>query len=98
MANSLLHIDPNTKRVQLNPRDPQFFNNRYPFYEELQQKAPIFYWAAFGFYCFVNHKDVAALFRDRRFGRQILHPTTPAEPKFKNAYHFHGLESLQATW
>jgi cytochrome P450 len=76
MTNSPLQIDPTTKRVQLNPRDPLFYSNPYPFYEELRQKAPIFFWEAFGFYCFVNHEDVSALFRDRRFGRQILHLTT----------------------
>lgn len=76
MNNTLLHIDPTTGHVQLNPRDPRFYGNPYPVYEELRQRAPIFYWEAFGFTCFVNHEDVTALFRDRRFGRQILHLTT----------------------
>ena len=76
MDKTPLKIDATNKHVQLNPRDPRFYNNPYPFYEELRQKCPIFYWEEFGFYCFVNHEDVAALFRDRRFGRQILHLTT----------------------
>ena len=79
MTNSPLKIDATNKRVQLNPRDPRFYNMPYPFYEELRQTCPIFYWEEFGFYCFVNHEDVAALFRDRRFGRQILHLATREE-------------------
>ena len=79
MSNSPLKIDATQKRVQLNPRDPRFYNDPYPFYEVLRQECPIFFWEEFGFYCFVNHEDVAALFRDRRFGRQILHLATREE-------------------
>ncbi|GJM40708.1 MAG: cytochrome P450 hydroxylase [Ardenticatenaceae bacterium] len=79
MTNSPLQLNRTTGYVQLNPRDPRFFNNPYPVYEELRQHAPIFYWEAFGFTCFVNHEDVATLFRDRRFGRQILHLATREE-------------------
>lgn len=79
MNNSLLQLDATTGHVKLNPRDPRFYGNPYPVYEALRQHAPIFYWEAFGFTCFVNHEDVTALFRDRRFGRQILHLTTREE-------------------
>lgn len=71
-----MNINPHTLHVQLDPRDPGFYNNPYPYYERLRSEAPIFYWEEFGFWCFVNHEDVDALFRDRRFGRQILHLTT----------------------
>lgn len=79
MQSSPLKIDIKHNRVQLNPRDPRFYNNPYPFYDELRQKTPIFYWEEFGFYCFLAHEDVSALFRDRRFGRQILHLATREE-------------------
>ena len=79
MEPSPLKIDIQNKRVQLNPRDPRFYNNPYPFYDELREKTPIFYWEEFGFYCFVAHVDVSALFRDRRFGRQITHLATREE-------------------
>ena len=75
----MMKIDEKTKRVSLNPRDPVFYNNPYPFYDELRRKVPIFYWEEFGFTCFVAHEDVDALFRDRRFGRQILHLATREE-------------------
>ena len=79
MKHPPLKIDVENKRVQLNPRDPRFYNNPYPFYDELREKTPIFYWEEFGFYCFVAHEDVSALFRDRRFGRQITHLATREE-------------------
>ncbi|MDJ0756225.1 MAG: cytochrome P450 [Ardenticatenaceae bacterium] len=71
-----MEINPHTLHVRLNPQDPDFYKNPYPYYERLRSEAPIFYWEEFGFWCFVNHEDVSALFRDRRFGRQILHLTT----------------------
>lgn len=79
MKNTLFQLDPATGHVQLNPRDPRFYSNPYPVYEALRQRAPIFYWESFGFTCFVNHEDVTALLRDRRFGRQILHLTSREE-------------------
>lgn len=71
-----LQIDLSSSKVSLNPRDPAFYQNPYPFYDQLREQAPIFYWEEFGFICFVRHEDVDALFRDRRFGRQILHLAT----------------------
>lgn len=79
MKSSPLKIDLKNKRVQLNPRDPRFYSNPYPIYDELREKTPIFYWEECGFYCFVAHEDVSALLRDRRFGRQILHLATREE-------------------
>ncbi|MEN9251026.1 MAG: cytochrome P450 [Thermostichales cyanobacterium HHBFW_bins_127] len=38
-----------------------------------------FYWQEFGLWCFARWRDVNALLRDRRFGRQILHLTTREE-------------------
>lgn len=74
-----MKIDVEAGRVSLNPRDPLFYNNPYPYYDELRRKVPIFYWEEFGFTCFVAHEDVDALFRDRRLGRQILHLATREE-------------------
>lgn len=68
-----LHIDPQTRRVHLDPRNPDFYNNPYPYYDELRRQAPVFFWEEFGFWCFTAHEDVSAVLRDRRFGRQILH-------------------------
>jgi cytochrome P450 len=78
-----LDMDLNLKiegeRVKLNPRDPHFYNNPYPYYEALREAATPFFWEDFDIWCFVNHKDVDALLRDRRFGRQITHIKTREE-------------------
>jgi cytochrome P450 len=74
-----MHIDSATRRVSLDPRDPAFFNDPYPFYARLHAEAPAFFWEQYGYWCFASHEDVNALLRDRRFGRQILHVATREE-------------------
>jgi cytochrome P450 len=61
------------------PRDPQFFQNPYDFYGDLHAEAPRFFWAQYGHWCFAGFKDVSALLRDKRFGRDILHVATREE-------------------
>jgi unspecific monooxygenase len=68
-----LHIDAAARRVRLNPRDKTFYQDPYPAYEAIRAACPSFYWEDYGHWCFLNHADVSALLRDRRFGRQILH-------------------------
>jgi cytochrome P450 len=64
-------IDAAHRRVRLNPRDPDFFSDPYRAYAAIRAVAPAFFWEDYGFWCFARHADVSALFRDRRFGRQI---------------------------
>jgi cytochrome P450 len=68
-----LTIDAARRRVRLDPRDPVFFNDPYPAYAAIRAAAPAFFWEDYGFWCFAAHRDVSALLRDKRFGRQILH-------------------------
>ncbi len=68
-----LIIDAARRRVRLDPRDPEFYNNSYPAYRAIHAAAPAFFWEDYGFWCFAAHADVSALLRDKRFGRQILH-------------------------
>jgi cytochrome P450 len=72
-------IDSTHRRVSLDPRDPAFFNDPYPAYKAIREAAPVFFWEDYGFWCFARHRDVSALLRDRRFGRQILHVATREE-------------------
>jgi len=65
--------------LDLDPRDPTFFNNPYPAYHAIRQLSPAFFWKQFGMWCFASHADVTALFRDKRFGLQILHVATRDE-------------------
>jgi cytochrome P450 len=68
-----LTIDATRRRVRLDPRDPAFFADPYPDYAAIRAAAPAFFWEDYGFWCFAAHRDVSALLRDKRFGRQILH-------------------------
>jgi cytochrome P450 len=68
-----MKIDRIRRSVSLDPRDPDFVNDPYPAYGELRAAVPVFKWEQYGCWCFARYADVAALLRDRRFGRQILH-------------------------
>ena len=72
-------IDAARRRVRLNPRDPDVFNNPYRAYAAIHEASPVFFWEDYGFWCFARHADVSALLRDRRFGRQITHVMSRAE-------------------
>ena len=74
-----MDIDTQTCRVQLDIRDPDFYNDPYPFYHELRQRVPIFYWEHHDLWTFTSHQDVDRILRDRRFGRQITHIVSPQE-------------------
>ncbi|WP_119389510.1 cytochrome P450 [Taklimakanibacter lacteus] len=74
-----MKIDTSHRSVSLDPRETGFFNNPYPAYERLREAVPVFKWEDYGYWCFARHDDVAALLRDRRFGRQILHVMSRAE-------------------
>jgi cytochrome P450 len=61
------------RRASANPKDPAFFQNPYPFYEQRNTSEPAFFWEEYGHWCFAGFKSVSALLRDKRFGRDILH-------------------------
>jgi unspecific monooxygenase len=56
------------------PKDAAFVQNPYPFYERARAAGPFFHWADYGLTATGNAAAVAAIFRDRRFGRE---PVTP---------------------
>jgi cytochrome P450 len=74
-----MHINTNTRSVNLDPRDVQFVQNPYAAYHQIRAVTPAFKWEQYGHWCFATHEDVNALLRDRRFGRQILHVATREE-------------------
>lgn len=65
--------------VHIDPRDPAFYANPYPAYDELRRAGPLVHWDELGLLCAARHEDVNALLRDRRFGRDVLHVATRAE-------------------
>ncbi len=74
-----MRIDVPSRSVRLDPCDPAFFNDPYPYYHEIRSRVPVFRWEEYGHWCFARHEDVNALLRDRRFGRQILHVASREE-------------------
>ncbi|MDB5612883.1 MAG: cytochrome [Devosia sp.] len=81
---AILQIKPVTdvpvhRRASAEPRDPAFFQNPYAFYDQLHASDPAFFWDQYGHWCFAGFKDVSALLRDKRFGREILHVATREE-------------------
>ena len=66
-----LAIDGPGRRVRLAPTDPTFFQDPYPAYRAIRERCPVFFWEDYGFWCCAAMADVDALFRDRRFGRDV---------------------------
>jgi cytochrome P450 len=74
-----VRLDRQTLRVDLDPRDPAFYNDPYPAYATMHERAPLFFWEQYGHWCTASHEAVSAYLRDRRFGRQILHVASREE-------------------
>ncbi|MBE7220828.1 MAG: cytochrome P450, partial [Caulobacteraceae bacterium] len=74
-----LHIDAAARRVRLHPRDPAFVQNPYAAYAVIQAACPFFFWEDYGHWCAGAHAAVGALFRDRRFGRDLTHVASRAD-------------------
>jgi cytochrome P450 len=85
------------RRLSCNPRAPEFYQNPYALYAHLHANSPTFFWEDYGHWCFAGWDDVNALFRDKRFGRQILHVATREElgwsPPLEHAKDFDAVEA-----
>ncbi|AFZ68695.1 cytochrome P450 [Deinococcus peraridilitoris] len=53
--------------------DPAFIRNPYPLLAELRQETPVFFEPTWNKVFFARYDDIAAILRDRRFGRSITH-------------------------
>ncbi|KQV82790.1 cytochrome P450 [Rhizobium sp. Root1220] len=73
MIPPFLSIDPATRHVSLDARDPAFYGNPNAVYAALHAHCPTFYWKQQKQWFFTGYEHVNGLLRDRRFGRQILH-------------------------
>jgi cytochrome P450 len=65
--------------VSLDATDPAFYQNPYAAFERIRATAPVFYWEQLGMWCLTGYEAVNSIFRDRRFGREILHVATREE-------------------
>ena len=64
------------RRATAQPRDVAFYRDPYQFYDAVHAASPAFFWENYDHWCFASFKEVNALLRDKRFGRQILHLMT----------------------
>jgi cytochrome P450 len=72
-------IDFATRRVSLDATDPAFYENPYASFEAIRALTPVFFWEQLGMWCLTGYGAVNGVFRDSRFGREILHVATRAE-------------------
>ena len=68
------------KTLSQSPLDPSFIQNPYPFYEAARAHGPFFHWSDYGMACTGNAAAAAAIYRDRRFGREVPAELTPVIP------------------
>lgn len=86
------------KTLSQSPTDPAFVQNPYPFYEAARALGPFFRWADYGLACTGNAAAVNAIFRDRRFGREVpaeLAPPVPAHLRPFYAVEAHSMLELE---
>ena len=67
-----------TARLLQPPTDPAFVQDPYTAYRTFREHDAV-WWEEYGFWVFPRFEDVDAIFRDRRFGREILHVATREE-------------------
>jgi unspecific monooxygenase len=75
------------------PRDPDFVQDPYSFYDHARATGPLFLWEDYGFPCAAGFDAVNALLRDRRFGREPVGgpPERPAHLRDFYALDDHGM-------
>jgi cytochrome P450 len=67
------------RRVSLTATDPAFYQDPYAAFERIRAVASVFFWEELGMWCLTGYEAVNDVFRDRRFGREILHVATREE-------------------
>ena len=68
------------KTLQQSATDHQFVQNPYPFYERARRAGPFFLWHDYDLICTSNAAACNAIFRDRRFGREVPAERAPTIP------------------
>lgn len=73
------------------PTDAAFVQNPYPFYERARALGPFFHWDDYGLICTPSAAACNAIFRDRRFGREV--PAERAQPIAPHTQAFYAVEA-----
>ena len=69
------------------PTDPAFVQDPYPFYETARAAGPFFHWTDYQMICTGDWAASAAIFRDRRFGREAPPENAPSIPAHLAAFY-----------
>ncbi len=77
--------------LQQSPTEARFVQDPYPFYERARSAGPFFHWQEYGMACTGNAAACSAIFRDRRFGREV-----PVELAPKIADHLKPFYAVEA--
>jgi len=73
--------------VRQSPTDPAFVQDPYPFYEAARAAGPLVHWEDYAMTAAVAHAAVAAILRDRRFGREPPADRRPPVPAHLADFH-----------
>ena len=57
--------------VSQSPTEPSFVQNPYGFYAEQRAQSPLHFWNEYNMLAAFSHAEVSAVFKDRRFGREV---------------------------
>lgn len=58
-----------SRTFSLDPKDRQFFENPYPFYQQMHARGGPVYWQQYDMWCLADFASVDRCLRDRRFAR-----------------------------
>lgn len=58
------------KHFSQSPKDPDFVQNPYPFYDRARASGDLFYWDEYDAVCALSHLAVTTCLKDRRLGRE----------------------------
>ncbi|MFN3724025.1 MAG: cytochrome P450, partial [Paracoccaceae bacterium] len=73
------------------PTAPDFVQDPYPFYERARAAGPFFHWQDYDLICTPSAAAANAIFRDRRFGREV--PAELAPPIAPHTEDFYAVEA-----
>jgi len=68
------------QRLSKSPRDADFVQDPYAFYDEARAGGDLFWWDDYGAVCAVSHAAVATCLKDKRLGREVPAEFAPAIP------------------
>lgn len=58
------------QRLAQSPRQQDFVQNPYPFYDRSRNAGPLFFWEDYDMVCAAGYEAVSTILKDRRFGRE----------------------------